>query len=77
MTTISSTEKNDNYDIYPNNIVRHWNSYHLFQRPRKPPNNKLQADSNDFEKSRPPYWIRHFGFFKSDSRFVISDPENP
>ena len=50
---------------------------HLFQRPRKLPSNKLQADSIDFEKRRPPCWIRQFEFLKSDPRFVISDPENP
>ena len=26
---------------------------------------------------RPPYWIHHFEFWKSNFRFVISDPKNP
>ena len=26
---------------------------------------------------RPPYWVRHFGFSKCDTRFVISDLVNP
>ncbi len=29
-----------------------------------------------FRYFRPPYWIRHFEFSKSDNRFVISDLEN-
>jgi hypothetical protein len=28
-----------------------------------------------FFKIRPPFWVRHFEFDKSDIKFVISDPE--
>ena len=44
------------------------------QRLRKPRAHFLLRLEN-FSKIRPPYWIRHFVFRKTDSRFGISDPE--
>ena len=34
------------------------------------------SKSGVFSKLRPTYWIHHYEFFKSDSRFVIGDHRN-
>ena len=47
------------------------NKDHRLQKPR---NNSFQVNLINFYKPRPQYWIRHFEFFKSECRSVISDP---
>ena len=56
-------------------------SRHQFWVPPKSGTNVMAPPVSEklmgFSIWRPPYWIRHFEFWKSNFRFVISDPENP
>ena len=36
----------------------------------------ISSSSEHFSKFWPPYWIRHFEFWKSDTSFGFSDPKN-
>ena len=41
------------------------------QRPQKLWSTKLHENRSDSKILRPPYWIRHFEFRKSDVKFII------
>ena len=47
------------------------------QWPRKPPSTELCENRRVSKISCPPYWIRHLKKWKSDVKFVISDPKSP
>ena len=47
------------------------------QPPEKPRSKHFHEYSWKVTLRRPPYWIRHLKFWKSDVGFVISDPKNP
>ena len=54
----------NNFVILPEKLENHPNLYfHEYYR--------------RFLFRRPPHWISHFQFWKSDNGFIISDPKNP
>ena len=44
---------------------------------RKPPSTELCENRRVSKILCPPYWIRHFDKWKSDVKFVISNPKSP
>ena len=46
------------------------------QRPQKPSSTKFHENHWVSKILCPPYWVRHFEFWKSDFKFIISTPKS-